>query len=192
MKPIAVLLASFLVILSCGGARADALDDARTFFYRGEYQAALNLLMPLAKQGNAEAQAKVGEMYYYRLGVFPDCDKAQDWLRRAANQRHAGAARLMGHVYDDGRCVNKNNVQAYMWYSVAETMVPKPARPMGPDDYDAISYPLPIKRKNKDEEANQGLRELIETDRKIVGEVMTMDQIAEAKQLAKNWKPETE
>jgi hypothetical protein len=185
------LVLSFL-FLSAGAARAgvrEELDEARTAFYRYEYQAALSLYLPLARLGESQAQEKVGEMYLYGMGVFRDCDRARDWLDKAANQKNPRAAWLMGRIYDDGKCVNKNNLQAYMWYSVAAGMVPRPSRKAGPDDYDATIYPLPAKHADKNEEANRHLLQLIETDQKVLGEAMTRDQIAEAAQRAQDWKP---
>ena len=44
--------------------------------------------MKLAKQGNAEAQFKVGEMYEAGFGVEQDTREAKYWITRAANQNH--------------------------------------------------------------------------------------------------------
>ena len=47
--------------------------------------------MILAKQGNAEAQLKVGEMYENGFGVDQDKKEAKYWITRAANQNHQTA-----------------------------------------------------------------------------------------------------
>jgi TPR repeat protein len=47
--------------------------------------------MILAKQGNAEAQFKVGEMYEKGIGVDRDGREAKYWITRAANQNHQTA-----------------------------------------------------------------------------------------------------
>ena len=47
--------------------------------------------MKLAKQGNAEAQFKVGEMYETGLGVDKDNREAKYWITRSANQNHEAA-----------------------------------------------------------------------------------------------------
>ena len=47
--------------------------------------------MKLAKQGNAEAQFKVGEMYENGFGVNQDNREAKYWITRSANQNHETA-----------------------------------------------------------------------------------------------------
>ena len=47
--------------------------------------------LKLAKQGNAEAQFKVGEMYEAGIGVKQDNREALYWTIRAANQKHEKA-----------------------------------------------------------------------------------------------------
>lgn len=47
--------------------------------------------MKLAKQGNAEAQFKVGEMYEAGFGVKQDIREAKYWITRSANQNHETA-----------------------------------------------------------------------------------------------------
>ena len=191
---VAVCFALSVFLMSAGPARAgikEELEEARVAFYRYEFEAALSLYLPLAQLGESEAQEKIGEMYLYGMGIYRDCDKAQDWLGRAANQKNPRAAWLLGRVYDDGKCVNKNNLRAYMWYSVAADMVPRPAPPKPEEGYVVDFYPLPAFSGNKDDAANKALLRTIEIDRKVLGEVMTHDQIAEAAQLAKDWKPQT-
>ena len=58
--------------------------------------------MKLAKQGNAEAQFKVGEMYENGLGVDQDRKEAKYWTTRAANQNHE-TARFKLLYWDMGR-----------------------------------------------------------------------------------------
>ncbi len=44
--------------------------------------------MKLAKQGNAEAQLKIGEMYETGFGVEQDNREAKYWITRSANQNN--------------------------------------------------------------------------------------------------------
>ena len=48
--------------------------------------------MKLAKQGNAEAQFKVGEMYEAGHGVDKDKSEARYWITRSANQNYEAAS----------------------------------------------------------------------------------------------------
>ena len=58
----------------------------------------------LAKQGDAEAQFNVGEMYETGFGVKQDKREARYWISRSANQKHevAGFKLLYWNVERDG------------------------------------------------------------------------------------------
>jgi uncharacterized protein len=59
-----------------------SLEEADAAIDKGDYATALRVLRPLAKQGNADAQARIGMMY--RQGE--DWDEAMKWFRSAADQ----------------------------------------------------------------------------------------------------------
>jgi hypothetical protein len=46
-------------------SRAGAFEDGEAAFERGDYATALPLLRPLAEQGNAKAEAMIGDVYQY-------------------------------------------------------------------------------------------------------------------------------
>ena len=50
-------------------AVAGPLEDGNNTYQRGDYAAAMRLLRPLALQGDADAQFKVGVMYDQGWGV---------------------------------------------------------------------------------------------------------------------------
>ena len=52
----------------------------------GDWEAALKLVKPLAEQGDAEAQSKLGFMYASGQGVTQDDEEAVKWFRLAAEQ----------------------------------------------------------------------------------------------------------
>ena len=56
-------------------------------FDNGDYIRALNLLVPLAEKGNAQAQCHIASMYHLGLGVEADGLKAVDWYLKAAEQK---------------------------------------------------------------------------------------------------------
>jgi len=60
-------------------------------YHRGDYATALNTFRPLAEQGEAQAQFKLGVMYHQGLGVTQDNEEAVRWYRQAANQGLASA-----------------------------------------------------------------------------------------------------
>jgi TPR repeat protein len=64
----------------------------------GDYQTALTEWRPLAEQGNAEAQYRLGSMYAFGEGVPQDNDKSSDWYRDSAYGGFAAAQTLWGNV----------------------------------------------------------------------------------------------
>jgi hypothetical protein len=64
MKPtLKPLVAAIVLMLSLAApVAAEPLDDATAAADKGDYATALQLLRPLAEQGNARAQFKLGSM----------------------------------------------------------------------------------------------------------------------------------
>jgi len=52
-------------------------------------------LLPLAEQGDAAAQHKLGVMYYSGEGVPQDKAEGLKWYRKAAKQDHEGAKGML-------------------------------------------------------------------------------------------------
>lgn len=48
-------------------------------------------LLKMAKQGDAEAQYKVGQMYEKGIGVTKDISEAQQWYQKASEQNYPKA-----------------------------------------------------------------------------------------------------
>ena len=69
-----------------------------------------------AKQGDAEAQFKIGYCYDKGKGVSQDYVQAVFWYRKAAEQGHAKAQHSIGNCYDTGEGVDQDFVQAVYWY----------------------------------------------------------------------------
>ena len=113
-----------LLFLGCGGAwggtaRTGALDAALAALARHEYATALQTIEPLARQGNANAQAVLGQCYALGQGVPVDAAQAVQWYRRAAVQGHVAAQTNLGLAYDTGQGIEQDQAQAVRWYSLA-------------------------------------------------------------------------
>lgn len=65
----------------------------------GNYQDALDTLLPHAEGGVPEAQAAVGLIYQLGLGVDRNIKSAVTWLEQAANQGNGAAAHNLGTLY---------------------------------------------------------------------------------------------
>lgn len=74
------------------------LTQGKRDFDNGYYKRSMRRLLPLACDGNAEAQYAVGYMYYYGFGVGQDSDVGGFWINRAAEQNYYPAKVAMTTV----------------------------------------------------------------------------------------------
>lgn len=109
-----ILLVVLFQICACS-----AQTDPKAAFESGDYKTAFKLWMPLAENGNAEAQNYLGILYYLGFGVQKDYKKALQWYGRAAKVGYPDAQRNYGDMINFGRGVPKDNYQAYKWYFAA-------------------------------------------------------------------------
>ncbi len=72
-----------------------------------------------AMAGNADAQLRLGQMYFRGEGVPKDAAKAVEWFQKAAAQGNAGAQYVIGLMYGRGEGVSKDFVLAYAWLNLA-------------------------------------------------------------------------
>jgi TPR repeat protein len=110
------------LVLAVGFARsvtAGPLEDAAVAYRIGNYATALELVRPLAEQGNSGAQTLLGGMYANGYGVPQDYAAAMNWYRKAAEHGFAGAQFALGVMYVIGRGVPQDNVIAHMWFNLA-------------------------------------------------------------------------
>ena len=71
---------------------AGPLEDADAALKRRNYPTAVRLILPLAEQGNADAQYNLGVLYDNGLGVPQDKVRAYMWFNLSAAQGREGAA----------------------------------------------------------------------------------------------------
>jgi hypothetical protein len=83
---------------------------------RANYATALKIWLPLAEQGDPEAQTYVGDFYEKGLGRSPDYAVAANWYQRAAEQGYATAQISLGQLYERGLGVPKDMVTALDLY----------------------------------------------------------------------------
>jgi hypothetical protein len=83
---------------------------------RADYKTALKVWLAPAEQGDAAAQAYVGEIYEKGLGVAPDYAAAAQWYRRAADKGSPRAALNLGALYERGLGVPRDPKEAASWY----------------------------------------------------------------------------
>ena len=95
-------------------------------YKRGDYTNALKEFMPLAKQGDANAQWVLGVMYSKGEGVSQNYNEAVRWARLAAEQRHPTARYNLGMIYENGLGVQKSLIEAEKWYRLAAELGNQP------------------------------------------------------------------
>ena len=113
MKRIALAVALFVSLAAPAWA---GFDEGLAAYQRGDYETALRELKPLAEQGDALAQAKLGVMYHHGRGVPQDYAEAAKWFCRAAEQGYAVAQHNLGVMYDKGQGVPQDYAEALRWY----------------------------------------------------------------------------
>lgn len=71
------------------------LAQGQRYFNDGFYKRSMGLLLPLACDGNPEAQYAVGYMYYYGYGVSQDTEVGYFWICRSAEHGYIPAQKAL-------------------------------------------------------------------------------------------------
>lgn len=167
------------------------IDQGAKAIDQGDFATALSLLRPIAEQGYAGAQDKLGDMYDAGQGVPENDVEAAKLYRLAADQGLASAQVSLGIKYQLGEGVPENWADAVKWYRLAADQGDRGGQyVLGrmyadgrgvPENYvDAYKwFVLALAQGNG----------LAEYDRDLLRGKMTPAQIAEAQKLAAEWKP---
>ena len=92
MKNIFLIACVFLVLSACTSpGMVEELQQGKITFDAGDYQKAFHQLLPVAVNGNKEAQYAVGYMYYNGLGVALDTETGIVWMKKSADQHYQPA-----------------------------------------------------------------------------------------------------
>jgi len=196
-----VLIVSILSIHFANPGFGGQFEDGVAAYERGDFATAFRLMKPLAEKGNAMAQHNLGVMYDYGRGIPQDYTKAYTWYRRAADQGFPEAQHNLGLMYYYGQGVSRDFGEAARWYRRAAEQGMADSQVnlglmyyYGQDvsrdyvmaymwlDLAASQYPASVRKR---------LNDAIHY-KDIVNSKMTPAQIAEAKRLAREWKPKRE
>ena len=112
-------LACSLLLALPAALLAGPLEDGDAAYRRGDHAAALNLWLPLARQGVARAQASVALLYRNGQGVARDEGESIRWLRLAAEQGDAEAQTNLGMALGQGLGTHPDAMEAVHWYRLA-------------------------------------------------------------------------
>ena len=113
----AVLLAG--CIISSPAVNAAELDEVRAAIRLRDYDTAVQLLEPLAREGNAGAQYQLAALYRAGTGVNKNHETAFNWLQKSARQDHRQSQYNLAVMYEHGWGVPASEEQAAHWYNKA-------------------------------------------------------------------------
>ncbi len=176
-------------------ARADVAEgiSARD---SGDYATALHEFRAAAELANAEAQFQLGYMYQTGSGVPVDDAQALIWYGKAAERGHAGAQASLGGIYADGFAVPKDLEKSVKWFQMAAergnalgqlSLGVAYANGQGIRENYLLAYMWNelAANQSEDEWAQQQAIRL----RLAMFKQLTRAEVAEARRLAREWKP---
>ena len=168
-------------------------DFSATYNNTKETQETMNWIRKAAEQGHPQAQYHLANCFQYGKGVNADATESVKWYRRAAAQGVDNACLFLGSAYLHGHGLPKDATMAAKWFRQGAKSDLSSRFALGelylegngvPKDlvqalmwfelYSATGVPIP-KPEMRDTCAKE----------------MTSEQIAEAKRLASEWKPES-
>lgn len=94
MRVRAILAVALLI--AAAPASAQSVKAGIEAWQRGDYEEAVSMWRPLARQGNADAAFNLGQAYRLGRGVQVNLAEAQGWLERAARKDHRDAQTTLG------------------------------------------------------------------------------------------------
>lgn len=114
MNKHAILL--FLFFLCSATVFAADYEEGKQAYLKKDYALALEILKPLAEQGDSQAQITMGLMYDYGHGVEKSPAESIKWYLMAAEQGVPLVQHDIGVKYFQGQGVEQNYLEAAKWW----------------------------------------------------------------------------
>jgi TPR repeat protein len=118
----ATFLSIVLWIISPLALCAGLLDAGIQAYNQQDYKAAYEQLLPLAEQGDAQAQYYVGSMLIDGMGVSADPVKGVDLLEQAVSKDNYRAAMTLGKMYLSGFGVAMDTEKGAKYLLLSESL----------------------------------------------------------------------
>ncbi len=119
MRRVLFLFSAFLPFLFWGAVlAADPYQDALDF-HKGELEAILKRVTLQAEQGDADAQARLGLMYWRGFDVPKDLKLAIKWYTLATDQGHAEAQFRLGKMILHGSGIERDQKRGLEMYALS-------------------------------------------------------------------------
>ena len=108
-----------LLFFFASSSYAATYEDGKKAYLAQDYGRALEILKPLAENGNAQAQITMGLMYDYGHGVEKSASESIKWYLMAAEQGVPLVQHDMGVKYFQGQGVEQNYDEAAKWWEMS-------------------------------------------------------------------------
>jgi TPR repeat protein len=108
-----------LLLLFSTSIHAATYEEGKQAYLSQDYAKALEILKPLAENGNSQAQITLGLMYDYGHGVKKDPAESIKWYLMAAEQGVPLVQHDMGVKYFQGQGVEQNYQEAAKWWEMS-------------------------------------------------------------------------
>lgn len=135
-------------------------------FVPQSYKEASTWYHKAAENGSAPSQFQLAQMYSLGKGIVQDYKKSVKWYRRVAQQDYVAAQYFVGLALYEGKGVPQDYVKAHMWFNLAGAH----------DTHNLIDVHKHIPKDARKQ-------------RDVVAEWLAPSQLAQAQQLAREWKP---
>ena len=119
VKFICIAAVASLYSFSSNVSLAEDAKKGLQFAVKGDYRQAVDIWLPLAEEGDAEAQYYMGVVYKDGLGVEINYDEFRYWTSRSAFQGSPSAMFNLGTMYEYSLGVDEDKNKAFLWYSRA-------------------------------------------------------------------------
>ena len=117
--PALFLLALLLLAWPAPGGALAGFEEGLKAYQKGDFPAAFQEWIELARDGDPAAMRNVGHLYRWGQGVPQDLEAAADWYRRAAEMGLDRAQANLAMMYLQGQGVDEDPAQAAYWFSQA-------------------------------------------------------------------------
>lgn len=111
-----VWLLFFITPFAVTSTLAATFEEGKEAYQAKDYKRAIEILKPLAEQGNSQAQVTLGIMYDNGHGVPLDQTEAFNWYVKAAKQGDPIVQHDVGVKYFQGQGVDQDYQQAAYWW----------------------------------------------------------------------------
>ena len=109
----------FLTNISIAESYSDSLKPGIKEYFEFKFTEAIEILTPMAANGDDEAQLYLGVIYRNGDGVEKDNFKAASLFKKSAEQGNAWSQNHLAWMYIDGKGVLKDYKEAKYWFQKA-------------------------------------------------------------------------